>query len=140
MDSSSAHSVINVREASETDCPQLRAHFLPCKVSCTRANKEDVSKTYTHPAKVDVYFDPVIRPQQSAGCPGEGCSATFRGRPLRGAVLEMPEGYTGRVLKECAEERSNEVDTQYAVATPPIIPTPAMLHIKICWPSRNDPL
>lgn len=90
---------ISIREPAQTDA--LSAHFLPCKIQCLCSSEED-NKTCRHPAKVDVYFDPVIR-TTAAGSLGEGYRATFRGRPLRGAILDVPEGFTGAVLKECAD-------------------------------------
>ena len=87
---SGSSSDITIRELAQV--PPVRAHLLPCKVHC-KCSEED--STCNHPAKVEMYFDPVIR-----GDPDKGYSATMRGRLLRGALLDVPEGCTGKVMKE----------------------------------------
>lgn len=57
-------------------------HLLPCTIE------------HTGPAKVDSFF------KSSICSNGEGLSATFRGRELRGKLVSIPEGYTGLVLQE----------------------------------------
>lgn len=94
-------------------------HFLPCKVKCTCDGE---SKFCNHPAKVDVYFDPVIRTTKSNKSVmkdgvmslGERCSATFRGRPLQGVLMSVPEGFTGQILQECGRNPTDEVFGMYA--------------------------
>ena len=73
-------------------------HLLPCTVQCTCDVEED--RDCTHPAKVDKYFDPVIRSNGTKEDRDLGYSATFRGRPLQGALMEVPGGYTGQVLSD----------------------------------------
>ncbi len=89
-------------------------HYLPCKVECVCDGKED-ARPCTHPAKVDTFFDPVMRKAEgggaggAAGGVGESYSATFRGRPLEGVLMKVPEGYTGKVLCESGRRTTDEV-------------------------------
>lgn len=56
---------------------------------------------------MDTFFEPVIRKSgapgnRGLGCPGDdnGYSATFRGRPLRGVLVTVPDDFTGHVLRK----------------------------------------
>ena len=93
---------IYVREGengvSNSNDPVL--HLLPCKVKCTcDALDENEQRRCRHVAKVDDYFTPIIS-EVNRGDENKQYSASFRGRPLRGAVVDVPEGYRGVVLKD----------------------------------------
>lgn len=99
--------VIHIRtpkKSGEDGGTLTSTHLLPCKVKCVCDGEEEV--TCSHPAKVDEFFDPVIRTVGSEGeetrtrALGEEYSATFRGRPLRGVLVKIPDGFTGQVLHE----------------------------------------
>lgn len=91
-------------------------HYLPCKIQCT-CDKEE-KKSCRHSASVDTFFEPVVRkipvkkaPQvNGVGCLGEGYSATFRGRPLHGVLVNVDEGFTGQVLRKCDEVATDMKD------------------------------
>lgn len=111
-----APQAINVRQPNQID--PVSAHLLPCKVHCSCSSEDEATSSCRHPAKVDVYFDPVIRPTGvAAGSLSEVQSATFRGRPLSGAVIDVPEGYTGTILKECPDT----TEVSCTVVTPPAV-------------------
>jgi len=75
-------------------------HLLPCKVKCTcDALVDDEQQRCKHAAKVDEYFTPIIR-NVNQGDENKQHSASFRGRPLRGVVVNVPEGYKGIVLHD----------------------------------------
>ena len=81
---------------------KAHAHFLPCSIS---ANGD---------APVNQYFCSTIRPQTSGSGPYE--TATFRGRPLAGKELKLPDGYRATVLRE--ENRpSTDVEERNVTAT-----------------------
>lgn len=99
---------------SVAQCTDSVLHLLPCKIKCTCDNlDEDEQRRCTHPAKVDEYFSPIIR-KLDKGEENNHCTASFRGRPLRGAVMNVPEGYQGVVLRENSGEimEPNQVSNQ----------------------------
>ncbi len=87
-------------------------HLLPCKVEC-----EGVEGCSS--AKIDTYFAPVIRAtnetihlstaKDCADKPIQVCTATFRGRRLKGVNIAIPEGLTGVVLREPDQSHGDEV-------------------------------
>ena len=83
------------------DKKECRVHLLPCKI---QAVSRDSEQTAQAPAKVDHFFDPVIRRGNEGG--SEVYTAAFRGRPLQGVEVAVPQGYTGVVLKECSLSNS----------------------------------
>ena len=89
-------------------------HLMPCKIKCT-CDQEEGKELCRHPANVDTFLDPVIRKIAPEGsrdngveCLDEGYSATFRGRPLSGRLVTVPDGYMGRVLSKRGLERHGE--------------------------------
>ena len=64
------------------ECEDVEVHLLPCRVSCPGN---------AAPAEVKGFFSACIRPDERVG----GFEASFRGRPLKGVCLAVPEGYTG---------------------------------------------
>lgn len=75
--------MIEVLAATEPSAPPSAAHLLPCEIE------------YTGPAIVSAYFKPTTGKR--------GLEATFRGRALRGAVLPIPDGYTGALLQDTVQ-------------------------------------
>lgn len=111
MDACTNPAVIKIKEGRRTgDDPSPSLHLLPCKIQCTCDQEEN--KFCRHPANVETFFEPVTRkiPAKESGAEylGDGYSATFRGRPLRGVLVNVAdaEGFTGQVLRKC-EEASN---------------------------------
>eukprot|EP00042_Codosiga_hollandica_P020407 m.66002 g.66002 ORF g.66002 m.66002 type:complete len:125 (-) comp49838_c0_seq1:9-383(-) len=54
------------------------------------------------PANVAAYFTPHIAQQ-----PDGSLTSSFRGRLLRGAHVALPEGYTGKILRETSKGTQN---------------------------------
>lgn len=100
---SSVSSVIKIREGKHAeDRSKPCLHLLPCKIQCTCDQEEN--RFCRHPANVETFFEPVIRKipakENGAECLGDGYSATFRGRPLRGVLVNVAEGFTGQILRK----------------------------------------
>ena len=100
--SSQSISIHGGRETSE-----VSLHYLPCKVECDcegDTSKDASSERGRRPAEVECYFEPVIREGSGTIRLGRESSqvftATFRGRPLKGVEISIPEGYRGVVLRE----------------------------------------
>ena len=96
---------ISIHGGRETSAVTL--HYLPCQVECDcegDTSKDPSSERGRRPADVDCYFEPVIR--EGSGTIRMGressqvLSATFRGRPLKGVEISVPQGYRGVVLRE----------------------------------------
>lgn len=106
------------RRTAEKTSSTPSIHLLPCKIQCT-CDKEE-NKLCRHPAKVDTFFDPVVRKtptkENGVGCLGDGYSATFRGRPLRGVLVNIAEGYAGQVLRKSDGELGSGLEQVCAVS------------------------
>ena len=103
---SSPSQSVSIQVARDTSKSTL--HYLPCKVECKAEGetpKDSSSERGRREARVDCFFEPVIRegngtvrlnkePSQQV------LTATFRGRPLKGVEVNVPEGYRGVVLRE----------------------------------------
>ena len=79
---------------------ELLVHLLPCSVRCEDGDEENTGEAA---AKVQEYFVPTIREAEGGkecSTAEEGCvyTASFRGRPLAGTKVKVPEGYTGQYL------------------------------------------
>ena len=88
----------NTKRKDEAPPSGSSLHLMPCKIHCTCDKEENTS--CRHPASVDTFFDPVMRKTPAKDGMGEEYSATFRGRPLRGVLLDVAEGYAGQVLRK----------------------------------------
>lgn len=114
MDSSATNPVvIKVREGKRAaDDSSRPLHFLPCKINCT-CDQED-NRHCRHPANVDTFLEPVIRKiparESGVGCLGDCYSATFRGRPLRGVLVNVAEGFTGQILHKSEEGIASDLE------------------------------
>ncbi|EDO28923.1 predicted protein [Nematostella vectensis] len=63
--------------------------------------------TYNGDANVANFFDPTIRKNEGTE---QDISASFRGRKLRGAVMQPPAGYSGFILREDRQPTTEEQD------------------------------
>ncbi|XP_013397498.1 ribonuclease H2 subunit C [Lingula anatina] len=93
-------SLIHVDKNSASQARTTKAcHLMPCEID------------YNGPAKVADYFDTSVRHDQ-----GTVLSATFRGRPLSGKEMQLPDGYTGLLLKELHRPYSEEEERHLKVS------------------------
>lgn len=94
-------------------CPTSSVHLLPCKIVCDSEDGCD-------PARVDTYFTPVIRPTNEAvnlstatdatgSVSSQVFTAPFRGRGLKGVKVNVPEGFSGYVLRESSQSPADQV-------------------------------
>lgn len=82
---------INLNLQSLSTCNQTSGlHLLPCKID------------FDGDAKVSNYFVSSIRQEKKSDSESDLAdkTASFRGRPLAGRAVTVPEGYTGLILKE----------------------------------------
>ncbi|BFZ12251.1 hypothetical protein BsWGS_15290 [Bradybaena similaris] len=80
-------------------------HFVPCEID------------FNGEAKVAEFFSKTIAPTNNAADGGgDDLTAFFRGRPLNGTEVTLPNGYTGVVLKE-PHKRSTEDEDRTLTAT-----------------------
>eukprot|EP00795_Rhopilema_esculentum_P009366 gene9366-17071_t len=81
------------------DCSKGRMHLIPCKVK------------YSGEASIKEYFESTIR-DVNESLSGESDAkvkeASFRGRPLKGKLIDVPENYEGIVFKEERKPYSDE--------------------------------
>jgi hypothetical protein len=95
-------------EASEassqepTDSATL--HSIPCRATITT----DSGSTN---ANVSAYFEPLIK--QNPTTP-TNLSASFRGRPLLGTHLHLPDGYKGVVMEKDAESSNVNIKSTFS--------------------------
>ncbi|CAG5123702.1 unnamed protein product [Candidula unifasciata] len=76
-------------------------HFVPCEID------------FNGEAKVEDFFCKTITPSATDG---DDMTAFFRGRPLNGSEITLPDGYTGLVLRE-PHKRSTEDEDRTLTAT-----------------------
>ncbi|EDV23685.1 Ribonuclease H2 subunit C [Trichoplax sp. H2] len=88
---------IVIQDFSERKCAKL--HLLPCTID------------YNGQANIDSYFEPTIKKN------GEDLSATYRGRPLCGAKMEVPDNYIGCVLKETQKPFGEDEDRRLKISS-----------------------
>jgi len=75
-------------------------HLMPCRVHSTGE------------ANVGKYFTPYI---QTLGENKEEFKGSFRGKPLNGKTVSVPQGYTGIVLKEPHQTSTEEQERKLKV-------------------------
>ncbi|KPP77079.1 Ribonuclease H2 subunit C-like [Scleropages formosus] len=92
-------SVITVQLGSlgQADKPQI--HLLPCEIE------------HDGPAEVSRYFTPTVKDHKNE------MSVSFRGRGLKGAEINCPQGYTGLVLKEDNKAASDQEDRTVRISS-----------------------
>lgn len=109
---------INLGNSDSTEASLSTCHFMPCKIvsACERA-------------RVSTYFTPTIQRKEAITDRPESSdqkleikdntsaednnsnylyTASFRGRPLQGRIVELPEGYVGSVIEAKSSERPSE--------------------------------
>lgn len=93
---------IRISQAALTNCSETkRVHLMACEVD------------HDGEAQVSNYFDPTVRDEGTISGVQNGesaLSASFRGRSLKGCVLNVPAGYTGFVMKEGRRPITDEED------------------------------
>nr|CAG4642185.1 EOG090X0IC1 [Eurycercus lamellatus] len=77
---------LNKNVFDSNDC--LEVHSIPCKID------------FSGIANVSGFFTPYIESNKRSDAESEVLEASFRGHPLHGKVISIPEGYTGLVLNE----------------------------------------
>lgn len=94
------------------DRETAKCHLMPCKIE-----SDDVKV-----ARIKEYFWPTIRLMEPDGDHAEGrteeenvttknkngpiLGASFRGRPLHGNVIKLPEGYTANIVTRSAKDKN----------------------------------
>lgn len=73
---------------------KVSVHLLPCSVRCKEEAEIDKGEAA---ARVEEYLVPTIREDEANGdsMKSEGYSASFRGRPLVGIKVQVPDGFSG---------------------------------------------
>ncbi|CAH3153006.1 unnamed protein product [Porites evermanni] len=93
---------IRVSQSSISNCPESsRIHLMACEIE------------HDGEAQVASYFDTSVREEEAnSGVQNsvKALSASFRGRGLRGCVLNLPVGYMGYVMKEEKRPFTEEED------------------------------
>ncbi|XP_041984280.1 ribonuclease H2 subunit C [Aricia agestis] len=90
--------VENSLKDADKEIFQQRTHFVPCKID------DDGS------ANVNNFFEPYVMDK------GEGdLTATFRGHPLDGKNMTIPEGYTGILVSETKRPLAEDADRKFQV-------------------------
>ncbi|XP_060078895.1 ribonuclease H2 subunit C-like [Ylistrum balloti] len=79
-----------------TDLEDVKLHSVPCRIH------------YDGNANIAQYFESNSRKSD------EGVTASFRGRPLKGEVIQVPHGYTGLVVKETRKAVTEDEDRHLA--------------------------
>ncbi|XP_034839014.1 ribonuclease H2 subunit C [Maniola hyperantus] len=99
---------------------EQRAHYMPCQIEADG------------PANVSEYFEPYVVDR------GDGeLSATFRGHPMDGVKMPLPEGYSAVIVSEGKRPLAEDAERKFQV-------TGGFKEI-IYWnwdkkPSKNDNL
>ncbi|XP_033735658.1 ribonuclease H2 subunit C-like [Pecten maximus] len=75
-----------------TDLEDAKLHAMPCHIQ------------YDGKANIAQYFESNSRKT------GEAMTASFRGRPLKGEVIQVPHGYTGLIVKETRKAITEDED------------------------------
>ncbi|KAJ8308404.1 hypothetical protein KUTeg_013278 [Tegillarca granosa] len=88
--------VINTNSYSSVENDSTRCHLMPCEIQ------------YDGEAKATEYFEPSIRNKDTPA--GSFMTSSYRGRPLLGDVVKVPEGYVGIVVKETNKVYTEEED------------------------------
>lgn len=93
---------VTISQAAISSCPETkRVHLMACEVD------------HDGEASVSSYFDTSVREEGKNSGVQNGdtaLSASFRGRSLKGSVINLPAGYTGYVMKEEKRPFTDEED------------------------------
>ncbi|XP_069117791.1 ribonuclease H2 subunit C-like [Argopecten irradians] len=74
------------------DLNDIKLHAVPCHIQ------------YDGKANIAQYFESNVVKTD------EGMTTSFRGRPLKGAVIQVPHGYTGLIVKETRKAVTEDED------------------------------
>ncbi|XP_075989863.1 ribonuclease H2 subunit C [Anticarsia gemmatalis] len=88
----------NLKNTENQEIFEQKAHYIPCKI-------EDDG-----PANVQKYFDTYVKETD-----GE-LTASFRGHPLDGAKLKVPEGYSAIIVTEAKRPLAEDSERKFQVA------------------------
>ncbi|CAG4971119.1 unnamed protein product [Parnassius apollo] len=89
----------NLKNGDNPEIFEQRAHYLPCKIEADGA------------ANVEKYFEPYVVEKEN----GE-LSATFRGHPLDGVKMSLPDGYRAILVTEAKKPLADDADRRFQVA------------------------
>ncbi|CAK1592581.1 unnamed protein product [Parnassius mnemosyne] len=89
----------NLKNGDNPEIFEQRAHYLPCKIEVDGA------------ANVEKYFEPYVVENEN----GE-LSATFRGHPLDGVNMSLPDGYRAILVTEAKKPLADDADRRFQVA------------------------
>ncbi|XP_026325353.1 ribonuclease H2 subunit C [Hyposmocoma kahamanoa] len=89
----------NLKNTVNKEVFEQKAHYIPCKI--------DENGT----ANVRKYFEPYINSNDN----GE-LTATFRGHPLDGIKMNVPEGYRAVVVTEAKRPLAEDAERRFQVA------------------------
>ncbi|CAD0206984.1 unnamed protein product [Chrysodeixis includens] len=88
----------NLRNVESKEVFEQKAHYVPCKI------EED------GPANVDKYFEPYVLEEDG------DLTASFRGYPLDGTKMTLPEGYRAVVITEAKRPLAEDAERKFQVA------------------------
>ncbi|KAJ7371132.1 Ribonuclease H2 subunit C [Desmophyllum pertusum] len=95
---------VSISQAAISSCPESnRVHLMACEIE------------HDGEAPVSSYFDKTVREDGTSSGVQDGekaLSASFRGRDLKGCVVNLPAGYTGYVMKEDKRPFTDEEDRE----------------------------
>ncbi|XP_072947096.1 ribonuclease H2 subunit C [Epargyreus clarus] len=89
----------NLKKSENSELFEQKTHYMPCTIE------------ENGPANVKTYFEPYITDNSN----GE-LSATFRGHPLDGTKMSLPEGYQAVVVTEAKRPLSEDAERRFQVA------------------------
>ncbi|CAK1554310.1 unnamed protein product [Leptosia nina] len=89
----------NLKDTDNKEVFEQRVHYIPCKI------EEDAS------ANVEKYFETYVTQNGD-----KDLTATFRGHPLDGIKLPLPEGYRGVLLTEAKRPLNEDMERKFQVA------------------------
>ncbi|KAJ8706667.1 hypothetical protein PYW07_012745 [Mythimna separata] len=87
----------NLKKDENTEIFEQKAHYMACNIAADG------------PANINKYFEPYVADDN-----GE-LSASFRGYPLTGKKMSLPEGYTAVVVTEAKRPLAEDADRKFQV-------------------------
>ncbi|CAH2064948.1 unnamed protein product, partial [Iphiclides podalirius] len=88
----------NLKNTDNAELFEQKAHYVPCKIEADGA------------ANVGKYFEQYVVEND-----GE-LTGTFRGHPLNGVKMMLPEGYRALLVTEAKKPLSDDADRRFQVA------------------------
>ncbi|XP_066505048.1 ribonuclease H2 subunit C [Hoplias malabaricus] len=111
MSVNSCVTTVQLSSLQQAEKPQL--HLLPCEIE------------HDGPAEVSKFFTSTVKEEKCER------SVSFRGRGLKGAKVNCPQGYTGLVLKEVQKPSSDQEDRTVKVSS--------VFHNFVYWNLETSP-